>query len=184
MSPSNGAGVSPIPTLAIAAVADRSPTITGASVPAPRRRSAPANEEAAPARGRADRKGVPVTEALSHIDRSILIVEDEPMIRIDLVDFFTEEGFAVWEAGDADEASAILAEHPLVQVVLTDIQMPGSMDGLKLAHYIRGRYPPTLLVVASGAVRPTAAELPAHTMFLPKPFDPRFVLGEIRRLTD
>ncbi|SEM76563.1 Response regulator receiver domain-containing protein [Sphingomonas gellani] len=124
-----------------------------------------------------------MTDELTHIARSILLVDDEPMIRIDLADFFEDEGFQVFEAQHADEAIAILEKNPSIQVVLTDVQMPGSMDGLKLAHYIRDRYPPTLLVVASGAIRPSAAELPEHTIFFAKPFDPRRVLAEIDRLT-
>lgn len=60
--------------------------------------------------------------------------------------------------------------------------MPGSMDGVKLAHYVRGRYPPTLLVVASGALRISPDELPAQTMFIAKPFDPRLVLEDLDRL--
>lgn len=114
--------------------------------------------------------------------RSILVVDDEALIRINLAVFFEDEGFQVFEAGNADEAIGILAANPSIQVVLTDVQMPGSMDGVKLAHYVHKRFPPTLLVVASGAVRLTAADLPEHSMFIAKPFDPRFVLGEIDRL--
>lgn len=116
-------------------------------------------------------------------ERSILVVDDEPLIRLNLADFFADEGFTVYEAGDAEGAITILEASPSIQVVLTDVQMPGSMDGVKLAHYIRHRWPPTLLVVASGAVKPPPSELPSHTMFVAKPFDPRFVLGEIDRLT-
>lgn len=124
-----------------------------------------------------------MTDDIGPIARSILVVDDEALIRINLAVFFKDEGFTVFEAGDADEAIDILEANPSIQVVLTDVQMPGSMDGVKLAHYVRHRYPPTLLVVASGAVKLTAADLPEHTMFVAKPFDPRFVLGELDRLT-
>ena len=116
-------------------------------------------------------------------NRSILVVDDEPLIRINLADFFEDEGFTVFEADSADAAIAVLDAHPSIRIVLTDVQMPGSMDGVRLAHHIRERFPPTLLVVASGAVKLTAAQLPAHTMFVAKPFDPRFVLDEINRLS-
>lgn len=122
-------------------------------------------------------------EDLGSLERSILVVDDEALIRINLAMFFEDEGFRVFEAGDADEAIAILGANPSIQVVLTDVQMPGSMDGVKLAHYVRRRFPPTLLVVASGAVKLTSGDLPAHTMFVAKPFDPRFILGEIDRLS-
>jgi CheY-like chemotaxis protein len=124
-----------------------------------------------------------VSDESVHINRSILVVDDEPIIRLNLAVFFEDEGFKVYEAGDADEAIAILDATPSIQVVLTDIQMPGSMDGVRLAHYVRDRYPPTLLIVASGAINPTPAELPPNTMFVAKPFDPRFVLGELERLS-
>ncbi len=123
-----------------------------------------------------------MTEDTVLSERSILVVDDEALIRINLAVFFEDEGFQVFEAGNADEAIGILAANPSIQVVLTDVQMPGSMDGVKLAHYVHKRFPPTLLVVASGAVRLTAADLPEHSMFIAKPFDPRFVLGEIDRL--
>lgn len=115
--------------------------------------------------------------------RSILIVDDEPLIRIDVADFFTARGFEVFEAERADHAIAMLEKNPTIRVVLTDVQMPGSMDGLRLAHVIRGRWPPTLLVIVSGAVPLSPAELPSHATFIAKPFDPRFVLGEIDRLS-
>ncbi len=115
--------------------------------------------------------------------RSILVVDDEPLIRINLADFFEDEGFEVFEADSAEAAILVLESHPFIRVVLTDVQMPGSMNGLKLAHFVRERFPPTLLVVASGAAKVTAAQLPEHTMFVVKPFDPRFVLDEIDRLS-
>lgn len=116
------------------------------------------------------------------LERSILVVDDEPMIRLNLADFFEDEGYTVYEASDADAAISILQANSGVRIVLTDIQMPGSMDGVKLAHFIAERFPPSLLIVASGALRPSAAELPPHTMFIAKPFDPRRVLDEIERL--
>ncbi|MBX8846733.1 response regulator [Sphingomonas melonis] len=115
--------------------------------------------------------------------RSILIVEDEPFIRYDLVDFFEDRGFRVFEAEDADEAIGLLDANHAIRIVLTDVQMPGSMDGVKLAHHVRDRYPPTILIVVSGMVNPTSAELPARALFVSKPFDPRYVLREIERLS-
>lgn len=122
-----------------------------------------------------------MAEGFAH-SRTILIVDDEPIIRMNLVDFFEDEGFQVYEAESADNAIVVLEAHPDIQIVLTDVQMPGSMNGVKLAHYIRDRWPPTLLIVASGAMAIPQADLPAQSMFIPKPFDPSFVLGEIDRL--
>ena len=66
---------------------------------------------------------------------TILIVEDEAIVRFELIDLFEEEGYRVFAAADADEAIALLDRHGEVRVVLTDIEMPGTMNGLRLAHY-------------------------------------------------
>ena len=73
---------------------------------------------------------------------AILIVEDEPLIRMGVVSQLEDAGFLIYEAGNADEAICRLEEHAEIRLVFTDINMPGSMDGLKLAHYARGRWPP------------------------------------------
>lgn len=112
-------------------------------------------------------------------DKTILIVEDEALVRFDLMDFFTDAGWQVFDAENADEAIAILDRHKEVRVVLTDVQMPGSMDGLRLAHYVRDRFPPTALFVVSGNVPIRDDELPERTTFLSKPFDPHRLLRQI-----
>jgi CheY-like chemotaxis protein len=80
----------------------------------------------------------------------ILIVEDEHLIRMDAADMIGAAGFDVVEAGNADEAIAILERRFDISVVFTDVQMPGSMDGLKLAAAVRGRWPPIKIVATSG----------------------------------
>jgi CheY-like chemotaxis protein len=82
----------------------------------------------------------------------VLIVEDEFLLRMDAVDMIVAAGFEVVEAGDADEAIEILESRRDITVVFTDIQMPGSMDGLKLARAVRGRWPPIKIVATSGHV--------------------------------
>ena len=114
--------------------------------------------------------------------KTILIVEDEAIIRFDLVDFFSEAGYRVFEAASADEAIAVLNTERSIRVVLTDIQMPGSMDGLKLAHYVRDRYPPTVLLLTSGARFIEDKDLPAASVFIRKPFNPSRMLSQIDKL--
>lgn len=111
--------------------------------------------------------------------KTIMIVEDEALVRMDLVDFFEDAGWQVFEAAHADEAIALLEHHKEVRVVLTDVNMPGSMDGVKLAHYVRGRFPPTLLYVVSGGIPIPGSALPKETTFLPKPFDPYRLLAQL-----
>ncbi len=115
-------------------------------------------------------------------DKTILIVEDEPLIRMDLVDFFENSGWRVYEAENADDAIVLLEGHKEVRVVLTDVEMPGSMNGLRLAHYVRDRFPPTTLYVVSGRMKLTMDDLPEQTTFLPKPFNPYVLLRELDAL--
>ena len=100
----------------------------------------------------------------------VLVVEDEALIRMVTVEIVELAGYDVIEAADADEAVAILEARSDVVLVVTDVDMPGSMDGLKLAHAVRDRWPPIKLLVVSGQSRLTAAELPTDALFLGKPY--------------
>jgi len=100
----------------------------------------------------------------------VLVVEDEPLVRLEAIDMLAGAGFRVIEAANADEAISILETRPDIRVVVTDIQMPGSMDGLKLAATIRNRWPPIALIVTSGRVSVTQQDLPERGRFLPKPY--------------
>src|ERR1700746_1118000 len=83
----------------------------------------------------------------------VLVVEDEALIRMDSADVIRDLGFEVIEAVDADQAVSLLESVPGIKVVFTDIQMPGSMDGLLLAAIVRDRWPPIALLVTSGKLR-------------------------------
>jgi len=113
----------------------------------------------------------------------VLIVEDEFLLRMDAVDMIVAAGFEVVEAGDADEAIEILESRRDITVVFTDIQMPGTMDGLKLARAVRGRWPPIKIVATSGHVGVGETDLPEGGRFLPKPYSPIQVTGVLRELT-
>lgn len=94
-----------------------------------------------------------------------------------------EAGFEVVEAANADEAIAILEARLDIHVVFTDIQMPGSMDGLKLASFVRGQWPPIKIVATSGFVRVGDADLPEGSRFLTKPYRPAQIIETLRELT-
>ena len=113
----------------------------------------------------------------------VLIVEDEFLLRMNGADMIDEAGFEVVEAANADEAIAILEARPDIHVVFTDIQMPGSMDGLKLASFIGGRWPPIKIVATSGFVRVGEADLPEGSRFLTKPYRPAQIIDTLRELT-
>ncbi|MDF2118098.1 response regulator [Roseiarcaceae bacterium H3SJ34-1] len=108
-----------------------------------------------------------MTDKLSTV---ILVVEDEPLIRWTLVDHFTELGFETLEAGNADEAIELLTARADISLVTTDVDMPGSMDGLALMRVIRDRWPPVkLIVISSKSLAPDA--VPDDVPVLGKPCD-------------
>ena len=112
----------------------------------------------------------------------VLVVEDEPLVRLDAVDMLTGAGFRVVDATNADEAIAILERRRDIRVVVTDIQMPGSMDGLKLAAMIRDRWPPIQLIVISGKVGVQAGQLPPGAKFIAKPYHEPTLLNLVQSL--
>ena len=114
----------------------------------------------------------------------ILIVEDELLIRMNAVEMIEDAGFEVLEAASADEAIAILESRLDITVVFTDIQMPGSMNGLKLATVVRDRWPPIQIVATSGLVDVRTGDLPDGGRFLPKPYSPAQIIGTLRELTN
>ncbi len=98
------------------------------------------------------------------------------MVRLDAIETLKDAGFNVIEAANADEAISVLEVRDDIRVVVTDIQMPGSMDGLKLAATIRDRWPPIELIVTSGRIAVKQQDLPERGRFLPKPYSgPRLV---------
>jgi CheY-like chemotaxis protein len=114
----------------------------------------------------------------------VLVVEDEFLIRMHAAEMIEEAGFDVVEASNADEAVAILETRLDIAVVFTDIQMPGSMDGLKLAKAVRDRWPPIHIVATSGLVDVRTDELPEGGRFLSKPYSPAQIVGTLRELTN
>src|ERR1700688_4799113 len=110
----------------------------------------------------------------------ILIVEDEALVRLGAVRTIEEAGFEVIEAANADEAIRILESRRDIRVVFTDIQMPGSMDGLKLAHAVRNRWPPIKIIVTSGHEPLAEHDLPEGGRFFAKPYNPTEICETLR----
>jgi two-component system, response regulator PdtaR len=101
---------------------------------------------------------------------TVLIVEDEILLRMDAMQSLESAGLIVVEAGSADEAISILEERDDIHLVFTDIHMPGSMDGLKLAHFVRDRWPPIRIIATSGHAKIDETDLPQGCRFIPKPY--------------
>jgi DNA-binding NtrC family response regulator len=112
----------------------------------------------------------------------VLIVEDEPLILMGAVDIISDAGFNVAEASNADVAVSFLEAGCDIRVVFTDINMPGTMDGLELAALVRHRWPPVEIIVTSGRYRIPDSDLPVRGIFLPKPYDHDDVVATLRRM--
>jgi two-component system, response regulator PdtaR len=111
-----------------------------------------------------------------------LVVDDEPLIRMNTADIVAEAGYHVIEASSADEAYEFLKMHSSLKLLFTDIQMPGDMDGLALARHVGEHWPHIGVVVASGAVMPPLGALPDTARFLSKPLNERLVLDTLEEL--
>ena len=113
----------------------------------------------------------------------VLVVDDEPLLRMLAIEAVEAAGFVAIEARHADEAVSVLESRSDISVLSTDIDMPGSMDGLKLAHAVRGRWPPITILVVSGKVRLQPSELPSSSRFVGKPYRAAAMVEELRSLT-
>jgi CheY-like chemotaxis protein len=114
----------------------------------------------------------------------ILVVEDEPLVRETSIDILQEAGFRVIEASDADEAFGLLRHRPDVEVVLTDVDMPGSIDGFEFARLTAQGWPDVRVLVISGKTTPKLGDLPPHAVFLPKPYRPETLIALLKQLGD
>lgn len=113
---------------------------------------------------------------------TILVVEDEPLQRMITADLIADAGYEVVGAESADIAVTILSSRTDIRVVVTDIDMPGSMDGLKLAAAVRDRWPPIEIIVVSGGTRPDGVALPDRAVFYAKPYNHQSFLKTLKQM--
>jgi two-component system, response regulator PdtaR len=111
-----------------------------------------------------------------------LVVEDEALIRLWAADLLEGNGFSVLEAPNADAALKVLESRPDVKLLFTDVQMPGSLNGMELAREVHARWPHVLLVITSGRERPTRTEIPDDGRFVAKPYSAKELLGQVNDL--
>ena len=112
----------------------------------------------------------------------VLVVEDEMLLRMRAVDMVEDAGFTPLEAVDADEAVAILESRSDIALLFTDIQMPGSMDGLKLAHAVHERWPPIKIILVSGQLKLANIDIRADSRFFGKPLEASELIAEMRNM--
>ena len=113
---------------------------------------------------------------------NVLVVEDEMLLRMRAVDIVENAGFHPVEAVHADQAMSILEARSDISLLFTDIQMPGSMDGLKLAHAVHDRWPSIKIILVSGQVRPTETERPADSLFIGKPLATADMIAKLQEM--
>ncbi|MFH1340893.1 MAG: response regulator [Pseudomonadota bacterium] len=124
---------------------------------------------------------------MMHLDHStgpavVLVVEDEMLLRMRAVDMVEDAGFTSVEAVDADQAIAILESRSDIALLFTDIQMPGEMDGLGLAHAVHERWPPIKIILVSGQLKLTRTDIPANSRFFGKPLAATEMIAEMRNM--
>lgn len=112
----------------------------------------------------------------------VLVVEGSTIIRMGAVDLVQSAGYEALEAGDADEAIRILEARDDIDLVFTDVQMPRTMDDIRLAHTIRDRWPQVKLIVASGMATPEKSGLREGSRFFPKPYSDHAVADAIAHM--
>jgi CheY-like chemotaxis protein len=113
---------------------------------------------------------------------AVLIVEDEPILRMMAVDLVENAGFQALEAANADEAVRILESRDDIRLIFTDVDMPGSMDGLRLAAHVRGRWPPIDIIITSGHCEVKPGQVPERGRFFRKPYAPTEIIDVIREM--
>jgi CheY-like chemotaxis protein len=114
---------------------------------------------------------------------TVLIVENEALVCLELVSRLAEMGLSTLVASNADEAIDLLDSHPEIEVLLTDVRMPrGSMDGVRLAHHVRDRWPPVKIIVVSGDFEIEPSDLPPDSLFLTKPCNPDVLMDALAHM--
>ncbi len=118
----------------------------------------------------------------SAVSPKVLVVEDEMLLRMRAVDIVEDAGFTPIEAVNADDALAILESRLDIDLLFTDIQMPGSMDGLRLAHAVRERWPSIKIVLVSGQLTLTEVDKPINSRFFGKPLEAKQMIAELQEI--
>jgi two-component sensor histidine kinase/FixJ family two-component response regulator len=115
-----------------------------------------------------------------HNKTNVLVVEDEMVLRMRAVDIVEDAGFAAVEATNADQAISVLESRSDISLLFSDIQMPGSIDGLKLAYAVHERWPDIKIILVSGQINPSNDEKPENSRFFGKPIDSKQMIAELQ----
>src|ERR1700754_2035217 len=112
----------------------------------------------------------------------VLVVEDEPLLRMTTVDIVEEAGFPTLEAANAKQAIQLLENRPDIRIILSDIDMPPGMNGMALVAMVRRRWPPIAIILVSGHVVAAEVDIPDGGKFFSKPFHPAELVATLERM--
>jgi CheY-like chemotaxis protein len=123
-----------------------------------------------------------MTEVLDADHPTILVAEDDALLRLHASELLEESGYTVVEADCAEDALKLMEARKDVRLLFTDIQMPGGCDGLELARQVHAHWPNVLLLITSGQIEPTKAEIADDGRFIRKPYRAKELLAQIDEL--
>jgi CheY-like chemotaxis protein len=115
-----------------------------------------------------------------HNQSTVLVVDDEPLLRMNATDILEDAGFATFDACNAQDALAQIVCHPEISALFTDINMPGDFDGLELARRVNERRPDIQIILTSGRHPPAKGDIPGAGRFIPKPYDAMVLIALLR----
>ena len=121
-------------------------------------------------------------QSIKPLRYAVLVVEDDFLLLINALDLVEEAGLQAYGARDAEEAIALMEQHDDIRILFTDVQMPGTMDGLALARAVRGRWPPVTIMVTSGMIKVTKDDMPENGMFFAKPYPPASIVQALNKI--
>ena len=111
----------------------------------------------------------------------ILVIDDQPSVRLGVREILEDAGYEVTEAASSDEAMPLLTDGKTTEAIVTDINMPGTLDGLELARMVDGLMPEIAIVIMSGKQLPRREDLPLKATFVAKPFSASMLLQGVAK---
>ena len=121
-------------------------------------------------------------ESLDYRKYAVLVVEDDPILLMEAMDLVEDAGLTAYGARNADSAIGLLERHPDIRILFSDVEMPGTMDGLKLARAVRDRWPPVTIIMTSGRVKVGVDDMPENGLFFAKPYLTTDIIGTLNRI--
>jgi CheY-like chemotaxis protein len=121
-------------------------------------------------------------ESIDYRRYAVLVVEDDPILLMEAMELVEDAGLTAYGARHAEAAIRLLEKHLDIRILFSDVEMPGSMDGLKLARAVRDRWPPVTIIMTSGRAKVTADDMPENGVFFAKPYPPVEIVKTLNRI--